>query len=64
MASRWRTLLTTLGPKAVAGTRPDEPRPAPDFEGVLAHDGNVRTRADLVGRPTVLWFYPMAATPG
>ncbi|MBT3340324.1 MAG: redoxin domain-containing protein [Planctomycetes bacterium] len=26
--------------------------------------GNLVTRDDLLGKRTVLWFYPMAATPG
>jgi hypothetical protein len=27
-------------------------------------DGTARTEADLVGHPTVMWFYPAAATGG
>lgn len=35
----------------------------PEFT-VLDHEGQPRTRADLLGSPTVLWFYPAADTPG
>ena len=45
------------------GTAPKLPVVAPDF---VAHnsDGAARGKADLLGHPTVLWFYPAAATPG
>lgn len=36
---------------------------APDFS-VLDHDGNRHTLADYQGRHLVLWFYPVADTPG
>ncbi|MBN1335034.1 MAG: redoxin domain-containing protein [Deltaproteobacteria bacterium] len=48
---------------ALHGTRPAAPLQAPEFQ-VQAQSGEPRTRADLLGRPTVLWFYPMAGTPG
>ncbi len=35
----------------------------PDFS-LQDHNGNLVTRADLLGKRAVLWFYPMAATPG
>ena len=35
----------------------------PDFS-LLDNEGNAVTRADLLGKKTVLWFYPKAATPG
>ena len=28
------------------------------------HDGGTRTEADLVGKPSVMWFFPFAGTPG
>ena len=28
------------------------------------YDGGTRTEADLVGKPTVMWFFPFAGTPG
>jgi hypothetical protein len=45
------------------GTPPISPRPAPEFT-VLNRDGTTRTRADLLGHPTVIWFYPAAYTGG
>ena len=36
---------------------------APDFT-VPAHTGEAVHLADLAGRWVVLWFYPMADTPG
>lgn len=36
---------------------------APDFEAT-DQNGNTVTRAQLEGRRFVLWFYPMADTPG
>ncbi len=35
----------------------------PSFE-VLDSDGNTVTDADFRGKRVVLWFYPMASTPG
>ena len=37
--------------------------PAPEFQ-VQNQDGLERTKADLEGKPTVIWFYPAANTPG
>ena len=37
--------------------------PAPEFQ-VLNQDGLERTKTDLLGKPTVIWFYPAANTPG
>ncbi len=36
---------------------------APDFD-VAAHDGTRVRLSDLAGKYVVLWFYPMADTPG
>lgn len=30
----------------------------------LNRDGSERTAADLIGQPTVMWFYPLANSPG
>ena len=38
-------------------------RELPDFEAI-SHDGEPRGRDDLLGSPSVLWFYPAASTPG
>jgi peroxiredoxin len=45
------------------GERPSAPVPAPEFQAV-AHTGAARTRTDLMGHPTVLWFFPIVGTPG
>jgi peroxiredoxin Q/BCP len=36
---------------------------APDFE-LTAHDGSRVRLSDLAGSYVLLWFYPMADTPG
>ncbi len=45
------------------GTAPSAAVVVPDFT-VTNQDGETRTRADLLGKPTVMWFYPAAATYG
>ena len=45
------------------GTIPPADVPAPDFTAT-AHTGEARTRADLLGHRTVMWFYPAAYTGG
>lgn len=45
------------------GTAPAHPVPLPDF-AALNLDGAPRGPGDLVGHPTVIWFYPLADTPG
>lgn len=45
------------------GSVPVEALSAPDFQ-VLNQRGESRTKADLLGHTTVMWFYPMAGTPG
>jgi peroxiredoxin Q/BCP len=56
-----RTLLRRVfrgNPKMLtAGT------PAPKFT-LRAHDGSEISLDDYAGRRVVLWFYPMADTPG
>ena len=55
------------GPFDTTGLNGDEVDPrldAPVFEQVLASDGSARTQADLMGHPTVFWFYPAAGTFG
>ena len=37
--------------------------PAPEFVATN-RDGSARSRPDLVGHPTVIWFYPAAGTSG
>lgn len=36
---------------------------APDFE-LPAHDGQTVKLSEQRGKKVLLWFYPMAATPG
>jgi hypothetical protein len=41
----------------------DETRTMPSFKA-LSHDGTLRSKKDLMGHPTVIWFFPVAGTPG
>lgn len=45
------------------GTIPAECLPPGDFE-VSADNGETRGPENLIGQPTVMWFYPAAGTPG
>ena len=45
------------------GARPDEFLGLPEFQAT-AHSGEPRGQEDLLGHPSVLWFYPMADTSG
>ena len=45
------------------GTFPDAPRPLPEFSATN-YDGTVRAREDVLGHPTVMWFFPAAGTYG
>jgi hypothetical protein len=55
---------TAAGTDGLYGTAPASDVPLPAFAGVFGMDGAARTPADLVGHPTVLWFYPAAGTGG
>jgi hypothetical protein len=57
------TVVTTL-PGGLHGTAPPVNLPPPTLTQVLAMDGTPRTEADLLGHPTVMWFYPAAFTGG
>ncbi|MCB9674164.1 MAG: peroxiredoxin [Alphaproteobacteria bacterium] len=46
------------------GTRPPEARPLIPAFRATAHDGTPRDQADLLGKPTVMWFFPAANTSG
>lgn len=37
--------------------------PFPEFK-LQAHDGSTVSKSDLLGRTSVIWFYPKASTPG
>lgn len=45
------------------GTWPDNPIAAPEFTA-LNFDNTGRDQSDLIGNPSVLWFYPAAGTFG
>ena len=45
------------------GTLPSANLEPPEFVA-LNRDGAERTEANLIGQPTVLWFYPLANSPG
>jgi len=55
--------LPAVAATGLHGQRPADPSPAPSFT-VQNQAGEPRGPADLVGQPHVLWFYPMAGTPG
>lgn len=38
--------------------------PAPELDGVVDQDGNPVRLADHRGKWVLLWWYPMADTPG
>lgn len=50
-------------PTELHGARPAAEVVLPEFAAVNER-GEARTKADLVGHPTVLWFFPAAGTPG
>jgi hypothetical protein len=51
-------------PDALHGETPAVNLPVPTFTEVLAMDGTARASANLVGQPSVVWFYPAAFTGG
>lgn len=53
----------TAPPAGLHGEIPENPLPLPDFTAT-AMNGETRTKADLLGHPTVIWFYPAATTAG
>ena len=50
-------------PPGLHGQAPPDAVPLPEFVAT-SHDGSERGPDDLVGHPTVLWFFPFAGTPG
>ncbi len=52
-----------VDPDELYGTVPPSPVDAPDFS-VQNRDETLRSREDLLGHPTVMWFYPKAGTTG
>lgn len=58
-ASRSATPSTSSSPEVSAQAQVIEA-----FAGVVNLDGTARSKADLLGHPTVVWFFPFAGTPG
>ena len=56
-------LPSNVDATTLVGKCADEARKVPSFKA-LSHDGTTRSEKDLVGHPTVLWFFPVAGTPG
>ncbi|MEE2751921.1 MAG: hypothetical protein VX519_10860 [Myxococcota bacterium] len=52
-----------VNPDDLYGVVPNNSISAPQFT-VVNHDGSTRTREDLMGHRTVMWFFPFARTPG
>ncbi|MFK7930694.1 MAG: hypothetical protein AB8H79_21090 [Myxococcota bacterium] len=55
---------STQGTATQASTRSAESESVGVFAGVVNLDGTPRSRDDLMGHPTVVWFFPFAGTPG
>jgi cytochrome oxidase Cu insertion factor (SCO1/SenC/PrrC family) len=53
----------TAEPPSEPGRPPESPVPLPTFTA-RAHTGEARTEADLVGHPTVMWFFPVVGGHG
>ena len=45
------------------GVLQDPPVELPDFQ-VVNYDESPRSKDDLLGHPTVVWYFPAAGTPG
>ena len=54
---------TEGGATGLIGSAPAKAIPAPEFVATN-RDGTGRSREDLLGHPTVIWFYPAASTAG
>ena len=50
-------------PSGTNGSIPDVALEAPEFSATN-RDGGARDREDLLGHPTIMWFYPAAGTYG
>ncbi len=58
------TAPVDTGPFELHGTRPAVALAPIDFTDVVNQDVELRSKADLLGHPTVMWFYPAASTAG
>lgn len=54
---------TNIDSAELNGTVPPEALAAPEFSATN-RDGGKRSRPDLIGHPSVIWFYPAATTGG
>jgi hypothetical protein len=54
---------TSTPPPDLTGERVDPPLAAIAFSATN-RDGTARSREDLLGHPTVMWFYPAASSYG
>ena len=50
-------------PQDLVGKPPENPVPLPEFVAYNS-DESPRSREDLLGHPTIVWFYPAASTAG
>ena len=50
-------------PNDTYGTLPTTDIGVPTFSATNS-DGSSRNQDNLIGQPTVMWFFPLAATPG
>ena len=51
-------------PMNLVGQPPPQAKGLPSFSGVEDHTGAKVKPSDLLGHWTVMWFFPMAGTPG
>jgi hypothetical protein len=58
------TVSTDTGPVGLHGTVPPVALSAPAFSSVVNQDVALVSRDDLLGHPTVMWFYPAATSGG
>ena len=56
-------ILDGVETAALIGKCATENRTIPPFKA-LSHDGAARSKEDLKGHPTVVWFFPVSGTPG
>ena len=54
---------TEVDPNTLNGIAPAQELAVTDFNA-LNSDGNIRDSSHLLGKPTVMWFFPAADTPG
>ena len=51
-------------PGGLIGTPVPVPSLPPEFVSVVDSDGNEVNASDLLGSPTIMWFFPLPSTPG